>query len=329
VVASIFGFSANECYKEGLYVLRFEGKMEQTRAGKVLSVPYPTIMTLSNPRDRIVTDPLRNANPFFHVLEFVWMMAGRDDADWISTFNSRMTEFANGGQINGAYGKRWRNWHGVDQIPLVAARLRRDPQTRQAVLAMWDPLLDNELFLKDYPCNTHIYFRVNNNQLHMTVCNRSNDLIWGMMGANIVHMTFLHELVSRMVGIPMGRYQVMTNNLHIYEHHWPLIEMAGSIEIQGLPEDRPYVLEDGEKYESLVQDCRDLCDGTDGPFRTRWINEVAFPMYQAYLLRGRREEFINQITATDWREACHSWNSRKSPPTGELVRYADITPKPS
>ena len=67
---------------------------------------------------------------------------------------------------------------------------------------MWDAKQDlshrNES--KDLPCNTHVYFSIREGFLDMTVCNRSNDLIWGCCGANAVHMSFLQEYVATMWG---------------------------------------------------------------------------------------------------------------------------------
>ena len=51
----------------------------------------------------------------------------------------------------------------------------------------------------------------------MTVCNRSNDLIWGACGANAVHMSFLQEYIATMVGVEMGTYTQFSNNLHAYD----------------------------------------------------------------------------------------------------------------
>ena len=59
---------------------------------------------------------------------------------------------------------------------------------------------DNNIFAKilreEIPCNTAIYFKVREGKLNMTVSNRSNDVIWGTFGANVVHMSILQEYVA-------------------------------------------------------------------------------------------------------------------------------------
>jgi thymidylate synthase len=56
--------------------------------------------------------------------------------------------------------------------------------------------------------------------LDMTVFNRSNDLIWGMLGANAVHFSFLLEYVAARLGLAVGKYHQVTANLHAYGWNW-------------------------------------------------------------------------------------------------------------
>jgi hypothetical protein len=319
MVVEINGSTVGECYKDALFKMRVHGRDTDTRNGRALTIEEPVVMTLRNPASRVLRDPVRNANPFFHCMEVVWMLSGGNKVDWIQTFNTRMVEFSNYGKINGAYGHRW--MYPINQIVEASKKLQRDPYTRQAVIAMWDPAKDNEVAMKDYPCNTHIYFRLVQNKLDMTVCNRSNDLIWGMLGANVVHMTYLQELMCCMVNRPMGRYQVFTNNLHIYERHWDLLDTASQVETTDDDYDcGPVILDDDEGYQTLVNDCIRLMDG-ESTFVCSWIKYVAFPIYRAYVDKERRFEWIQKIQAPDWRIACRDWSSRKLESTAVQDKY--------
>lgn len=306
MVVEITGKTVGECYKEALIKMQIFGRDTGTRNGRALTIEEPVVMTLLNPSSRVLRDPNRDANPFFHCMEFVWMMTGSPRVDWIKRFNSRMGEFANGGILNGAYGNRWR--YPVDQIIVAAQRLRKDPDTRQAVISMWDSNKDTESGMNDYPCNTHIYFRVLRSKLNMTVCNRSNDLVWGMLGANVVHMTLLQELVAAMAGIPMGKYQVFTNNLHIYERHWPLLDTISSVDTSDGDYDLGPELGD---YHELQNNCHLMVAGGYIPRPTPWVAGVAYPMMKAYTDKPRRMEWIEKIAAPDWREACREWTLRR------------------
>jgi hypothetical protein len=315
MIVQIIGENVPDAFTEAKWMLRTYGVEEDSRNGPVLTIPSPVLLEIKRPWERVLFDPIRDANPFFHVMEFVWMMAGSNDAEWISQFNKRMMEYADGGILRGAYGWRWAQ--PENQITHVIRLLREQPGTRQAVLSMWRPEMDGpQARSSDRPCNTHIYFRTHGNRLDMTVCNRSNDLFWGMLGSNVVHFTMLHELVALATGMEQGRYRVFTNNLHAYMDMPRFSENTYSVgvfdpyrydEVRTQP-----LLEKGESYEEFMADAYTMVeDGFDFDWNTQWFKDVAGPMYDAYLDKQNRNYFINCIGAPDWFKVCSEWNTRR------------------
>lgn len=225
--------NVNGALEDGLYHLKLTGLMTGSRNGPVLVAPGPVITAYLRPTERVLFSTLRDCNPFFHLFESIWMLAGRNDSAPLEAIVPRMGTFTDDDKtLNGAYGFRWREYFGYDQLKEIVGMLRKDPSTRRAVLAMWNamgadedgvgnnntaqpPDLCNQQS-KDLPCNTHIYFDASRGPLDMTVCNRSNDVIWGAYGANAVHMSFLHEYVALASGLSIGTYYQMSNNYHIY-----------------------------------------------------------------------------------------------------------------
>ncbi len=309
-------------YTEALIALDVEGQSEVTRNGKALVFQDPVYLTILNPTERVLFDPIRDCNPFFHVMEFVWMMAGSKDVRWIEKFNSKYRSYADRGThvVHGAYGYRWRDHFGsmqaIDQILEVIRALKKDRTTRRAVLGMWDPTFDLE-FHEDVPCNTHIYFRYSDQRgLCMTVCNRSNDIIWGMLGANVVHMTYLHELVAHGAGLPIGEYRVFSNNAHVYQD----LERYDQIRATRAPVDtytemgiRPYpLMQKHELVEDFLEECAVFVHQPSvKDFRNNWLTNVAVPMRGAYLNKEDRDEWINYIKAEDWKRNCQDWVARR------------------
>src|SRR5262245_48667000 len=106
---TITGKNVPEAYSESWWQVRHHWREDDSRNGPVLTVPYPTILRIRRPTERVLWDPVRDCNPFFHVMEFVWMMAGSNDANWIGQFNKRMLTYADEGVLRGAYGFRWKN----------------------------------------------------------------------------------------------------------------------------------------------------------------------------------------------------------------------------
>jgi len=91
------------------YILR------PSRVGEVYEFPEAVATDYWKPWERVLFDPARNANPFFHIFESMWMLAGRNDVDWVAKFNPRMREFSDDGKIqHGAYGYRWRYAFDLD-----------------------------------------------------------------------------------------------------------------------------------------------------------------------------------------------------------------------
>lgn len=112
---------------------------EQTRNGPALVIPEPVITTYLYPQERVLFHKGRDANPIFHCLEAIWMLAGRRDVAFLQMFNSKIGQYSDDGKLfNAAYGYRWRKHFGFDQLESVIQILRKDPKTRQAVIQMWD-----------------------------------------------------------------------------------------------------------------------------------------------------------------------------------------------
>ena len=134
--------NVNDLYVNLMYYLR-DCPIVDTRNGQAKAAAVPTLYTVTNPRERVLFNPQRRANPYFHVMETIWMFAGLRNVDWLKQFNSQITEYAeSNGDINGAYGYRWRKHFDVDQIAGVIKELQERPDSRQAVIAMYDPRVD-------------------------------------------------------------------------------------------------------------------------------------------------------------------------------------------
>ena len=195
--------------------------IQDSRNGPVFRMPGVTVTEHKNPRDRVLFNAVRDSNPFFSVFESLWMLSGRNDVDLPAKFASQIREYSDDGKtLNGAYGHRWRRHFGHDQLMIAASELRRDPMSRRVNIQMWDGKQDVELLTgpgsKDLPCNLSMVMVNTEGRLDLTVFNRSNDLIWGAWGANLVHFAFVQEFVAQLAGLEVGTYYQVSSNTHIY-----------------------------------------------------------------------------------------------------------------
>lgn len=150
----IKGRNVNENYFNSIDRIRCIGNEEDSRNGKVLVAPWPIMTVTNRPTERVLFCPNRDANPFFHFFECLWMMSGSNDGKWldrfVGDFSSRYGE--EDGTIHGAYGARWRKWSGWDQLLTTVDLLRKNKKDRRVVVSMWDPNQDLAEEVHDVPC---------------------------------------------------------------------------------------------------------------------------------------------------------------------------------
>lgn len=342
---SITARNVNQALSEGLYHLQHAGITEASRNGPVLVAPTPVCTTYLKPTERVLFSPRRNANPFFHLMEALWMMGGRNDLAWPVRFNKGFAGYSDDGETCwGAYGWRWRSFFGYDQLTDIVKELKTNPTSRRCVLSMWNAMPSTVSGLrvvddlrvaarggKDVPCNTHIYFdrRGENGALNMTVCNRSNDIIWGAYGANAVHMSVLLEFMAAAIGCPVGAYRQMSNNFHMYLELYPHIVTRDSTHLLALDADisdwyvhTPSLMSTLPLVRSgdTAAWMESLCDFMDDPmgdmtYLDDFFDKVAAPMYIAWHCWkagevGAAKCSAGRIDAPDWRLACVQWLER-------------------
>lgn len=313
-------------------MLRNKGKRSDSRNGPVLVMPGPVTTIFEKPWEHVLTYPGRNANPFFHFMESMWMLAGRRDVAPMDFYVKNMKNYSDDGDVfHGAYGYRWRHHfcmegeEGEDQIIKVINELSNDPNSRRAVLTMWDPVADLNRQGKDFPCNTHIYFRTRENGathfLDMTVLCRSNDIIWGLYGSNAVHFSVLLEYLAGALGMLMGRYYHVSNNYHAYVDVFDkyVDEATGPL----APKQAEHI--DLFENHSAVQVeinrmINHLAYPGEHPYPTDVSNLVLLSnmhlMHWAYTEHKKKDysralQIVRRMAFPDWREACTSWLTRK------------------
>lgn len=210
--------NVNEALPRAVQLLLAHGVPRGSRYGDVIQAPFSVTTVYEKPCERVLFSPERDANPFFHFYEMLWMVAGRNDVAGVARYAKRMATFSDNGQtFHGAYGHRWLYAFGEDQLEVIIQALQKDPTDRRCVLQMWDTRLDLGQKGKDFPCNTLATFQMDHNgALHMVVFCRSNDIVWGAYGANAVHFAFLLEYMARFIGASVGTYAQVSVNWHAY-----------------------------------------------------------------------------------------------------------------
>jgi hypothetical protein len=317
-----------------------------SRNGDVLMFPNPVCVTYERPYERVLFSQSRDANPFFHLYESLWMLAGRNDLEPLQYFVQSFGNYSDDGRtLNGAYGYRWRHaqvrpstqkvwneWAGVDQLELLIKHLKETPSSRRAVLQMWN--VKDDLFnieaSKDVCCNLSVCFSVRQShlgsKLDMAVFNRSNDLVWGMLGANAVHFSFLQEYLAICLGLEIGRYHQISNNLHLYKStykpEWANCSSAEDLYRYASTVYAPYetipLVTNIARFEQELPVITDYfndplnCPALEEPF----LAKVAKPMLKAFYWHKQRDypaaiAAAQSIGSFDWRAAAIMWITKR------------------
>ena len=328
--------NVNDAVVKGAALLKEGGLEQESRAGATIEYPEPVCTVYERPLERVLFDGVRDANPYFHLMEALWMLAGRRDVAWLARFNQRMATYSDDGVVfNAAYGYRWRNQFalksgdGSDQLSAIVKLLRADADSRRAVLQIWDAEDDLGVASKDLACNTQAMFKVRGGRLNMIISNRSNDVVWGCYGANAVQFSFLLEYMAARIGVEPGVYRQMSDSFHAYVDTWGKISeigarFAGDPYAKGEVEVFPLVAH-GESFDAELMRWIEGAPGElsfaqweadAGAWKNAYFPRVATPIHNAWFAYKKKDreaagQWLERCAASDWRRAAQEWLERR------------------
>jgi thymidylate synthase len=191
-------------------------------------------------------------SPSYAAAEVMWYLSGTDDVSLLLPYAPQYSRFTeDGAHAFGAYGWRWatdsvfrshisgHNYKWVEfeidqnkwpsgkrikprtQLELLMLLLKEKPETRQAVLAMWNggDLLHAYLGdKKDLPCTTSLKFIVRNGKLNCWAEMRSND-VWLGLPYDMWCFTTIQQIIADCCGLELGWYQHSAMSMHYYKHN--------------------------------------------------------------------------------------------------------------
>lgn len=199
-------------------------------------------LVLEDPTKRLINNPARDSNYGFAVGEFLWYWAARNDLQTMLYYNKRMGSFSDDGiTLNSAYGHRLKSpvdMTVLSQWELAIETLVKDPDSRRAVMTIYSPwdmhraVVDGS---KDVPCTLSLQFFIRDEQLHLHVVMRSNDVMWGLT-YDLFSFTLFQECMLLALQergyrfLRLGRYFHTAGSMHIYDRHFELAERVAKWE---------------------------------------------------------------------------------------------------
>lgn len=197
-----------EGYVQVCHLVYYRGSQSSPRGMKTRELLGTTIR-VTNPRVTLPVGVGRKVNPRLAWLEALQLVGGFQAPE---AMGEHFRPFMDGQAFAGAYGPRIRN-----QLPMVQGRLLQDPDTRQAIVTIWDPIQDLVGSpRRDVPCTIGFQFFIRHGRLDMHVHMRSND-VWLGLAYDCFQFTRLQCTMAECIGAVAGEYVHHVGSLHLYE----------------------------------------------------------------------------------------------------------------
>jgi thymidylate synthase len=210
----------DELWLSALNLLEKKGNFENSRNGGTMELMGFSGL-LHDVKQNWLWNSARNASPVYAAGELLWYLSGSDNGEHIKHYAPSYEAFLMpDGKAWGAYGRRM--FDPVNQIEGIIRLLHRDPDSRQAVVAMWDRVGDLSAAVTnsspDIPCTLTMQFLLRDGLLNLIVNMRSND-VWLGMPYDIFCFTEIQKLVAAELDVYTGWYQHNVGSLHLYDKH--------------------------------------------------------------------------------------------------------------
>lgn len=177
------------------------------------------LLRLTNPRARL-SHTEQKGRIYSCIGELLWYLAKTDSLRFISYYIPDYKGDSDDGRtIYGAYGPRMFAMRGHDQIEAVLQLLRATPNSRRAVVQLFNAEdIAGKKRRKEVPCTCSWQFLVRDGRLQMVSCMRSNDAYLGL-SHDLFAFTMIQEIIARALNLKLGSYTHLVGSLHLYDKH--------------------------------------------------------------------------------------------------------------
>lgn len=211
--ANVVTDDVNSAWETWYDTLRNMNMSDSSRDGEVCGEILNAITIIKNPTKNIVTSDIRKLSLRYAIGEFLWYLSGSNRVSDIKQFSKSWENLSDDGEtVNSAYGYRIFEKFGFNQFNHVVNLLKKDPNSRQAVIHIKDP---TNTPTKDLPCTVCLQYFIRDNKLYATTYMRSND-IWLGFPYDVFSFTCFQILLAMRLGVEIGDYTHIAGSLHLY-----------------------------------------------------------------------------------------------------------------
>lgn len=174
-----------------------------------------------------------NTSWLYMAAEAMWIIDGSNKLDYSPEIGRIQEPYSdNKVTLFGAYGPSF-----AAQRDYIRSTLNRDPNSRQAVMAIWRR---NPKMSRDIPCTVALQFLVRDGYIHSNVYMRSSDVGKGLPYDMFSFACMTAEIASNLdIEAELGECTITAGSRHIYLNHMDTLTRVK--EDVKLPEDPPYM----------------------------------------------------------------------------------------
>ena len=206
----------NQAWDYWYKVLSAMEENTNSRDGEVHGEVINAITEILDPTKNILNSDVRKLSMRYAIGELLWYLSGNNSLKEIQKYTKNWDRMSDNGEtVNSNYGYCIKNKFDFDQWEYVKNLLKKDSNTRQAVIHI--KTADNKES-KDVNCTVCLQFFIRHDKLYLTVYMRSND-IWLGFPYDVFQFTCMQILMSMQLGIGLGTYTHVAGSLHLYKRN--------------------------------------------------------------------------------------------------------------
>ena len=188
-----------------------------SRDGDVCAEIINAAIEVEDPTRNLVLSERRKMPIRYAVSELLWYLSQNNKLSAIQNFTQAWNRMSDDGvYVNSNYGHCIHKKFGFDQWDMVKTLLKKDSNSRQAVIHIKEARDVVCEPTKDLNCTCTLQFFIREGKLHMTTYMRSND-VWMGLPYDMFAFTCLQMLMAMELDVGIGTYTHIAGSLHLYQ----------------------------------------------------------------------------------------------------------------
>lgn len=153
-----------------------------------------------------------------------WYMSQNPNNEYIKQYAQIWsTACDKNGMTNSNYGFLMFSPQNGHQFDNVVKELKRDPFSRRAIAYYTNPFM-HYTGGNDHICTMYVSYSVRDNKLQAIVSMRSNDIRFGLIGADLEWQRYILQELAVELELEVGSIHWHAASLHLYERHFEQLE---------------------------------------------------------------------------------------------------------